>query len=93
MEVYFRVFINYEQSDYAKLLLIARFTYNNTKNINITYIFFELNYGYHLYIFCKKNINFYSKSISINRLLTKLQELITIYRENIYCFQEFQKQA
>lgn len=40
---------------------------------------FEFNYGYYPYIFYKKNINFYSNAKSINELLKKPQELMTIY--------------
>lgn len=51
MKAYFRDFINYKQNNWAKLLPIAEFTYNNAQNISIGCIFFELNYGYHSYIF------------------------------------------
>ena len=32
MEAYLRAFFNYKQNDWAKLLLMAEFTYNNAKN-------------------------------------------------------------
>ena len=52
MEAYLRVFVNFEQNDWARLLLIAEFAYNNTtynnaKNATTSYNSFELNYGYH----------------------------------------------
>lgn len=33
---------------------IAKIAYNNTKITNISYIFFQLNFGYYLYAFFKK---------------------------------------
>ena len=47
MEAYFRVFINFKQNDWAKLLPIAEFAYKNAKNTSIGHILFELNCGYH----------------------------------------------
>ena len=47
MEVYLRAFINFKQNDWARLLLIAEFAYNNTKNASTGYMPFELNYGYY----------------------------------------------
>ena len=34
---------------------MAKFTYNNTKHINISYILFKLNYKYYFYIVLKEN--------------------------------------
>ena len=42
MKVYFQSFANFEQNNWAQLLLIAEFTYNNAKNINSNHTFFEL---------------------------------------------------
>ncbi len=47
MEAYLRAFVNYKQDDWAKLLLIAEFAYNNTKNASTGHTSFELNYGFH----------------------------------------------
>ena len=47
MEVYLQVFVNFEQNNWAKLLLMAEFVYNNVKNISTGYTPFKLNYGYH----------------------------------------------
>ena len=41
---------------------MAEFAYKNAKNTNTTHIFFELNYGYHGYVFYKKNINLHFMS-------------------------------
>lgn len=51
IEAYLRIFINFNQNNKAKLLLIAKFTNNNSKNANISYTPFKLNCGYHFCIF------------------------------------------
>ena len=63
---------------------MAKFAYNNIKNSSTGHTFFKLNYGYYFYISYKKNINFHSKSKSVNKLLIKLQELMIIYKKNLY---------
>ena len=35
---------------------MAKFAYNNAKNINIDYMFFELSCKYYFYIFYKKKL-------------------------------------
>ncbi len=47
MEAYLRVFINFEQDDWARLLPMTEFAYNNAKNASTSHTPFELNYGYH----------------------------------------------
>ena len=47
MKAYFLAFVNFKQNDWAWLLLIAEFAYNNVKNANIGHMLFELNYWYH----------------------------------------------
>lgn len=44
MEAYLCVFVNYKLNDWAWLLLMAEFAYNNTKNASMGYTLFELNY-------------------------------------------------
>ena len=46
IETYLRAFINFKQNDWARLLLMAKFVYNNVKNASISLTPFELNYGY-----------------------------------------------
>ena len=48
---------------------MAKFVYNNAKNINFSYTLFELNCSYHSWIFYKKNIDLYSKSKLVDELL------------------------
>ena len=61
---------------------MAKFTYNNTKNANISHIPFELNCGYYPYVFYKKILNLHSKSRIVEKLSFELQELMTIYQQN-----------
>ena len=46
MEAYLRAFVNFKQNNWAKLLPMAEFAYNNTQNASIGHTPFELNYGY-----------------------------------------------
>ena len=47
MEAYLRAFVNFEQNNWAKLLSMAEFAYNNAKNASTGHTPFELNCGYH----------------------------------------------
>ncbi len=47
MEAYLQAFINFEQVDWAKLLPMAKFAYNNAKNASTGHIPFELNCNFH----------------------------------------------
>ena len=89
IKVYLRAFVNFEQNDWARLLPMAEFAYNNAKNASTGHIPFELNCGYHFRVSYKEDINPYSKSKSANKLLAELQELITVCRKNLYHAQEF----
>ena len=79
MKAYLWAFINLKQNNWAQLLPMAKFTYNNTKNANTGYTPFELNYGYHSCIFYKKDLNLHSKSRTAEKLSSELQKLMTIY--------------
>ena len=72
---------------------MAKFAYNNAKNASTRYMPFKLNCGYHPKFFFKENTNLCSKSKSADKLLAKLQKLMTVCRENIHHAQELQKQA
>ena len=43
MEAYLQVFVNFKQNDWAKLLPMADFAYNNAKNASTGFMPFELN--------------------------------------------------
>ena len=47
MEAYVRAFVNFEQNDWARLLPMAEFAYNNAKNASTGHTPFELNCGFH----------------------------------------------
>ncbi len=48
IEAYFKVFVNWEQNNWAKLLPMAKFAYNNAKNASTSYTPFEFNCGFDL---------------------------------------------
>ncbi len=83
MEAYLRAFVNYEQNDWARLLPIAEFAYNNAKNAITGHTLFELNYGYHIRASYKKDVDPRSWWKLADKLVTKLRELIIVYRENL----------
>lgn len=47
MKAYLQVFINFKQNDWARLLSMAKFPYNNTNIANTYYIPFKFNCGYY----------------------------------------------
>ena len=93
MEVYLRAFVNFKQNDWARLLPMAEFVYNNAKNASISHMPFELNCGYHTRILYKEEVDFRSKSKSADELSAELRELIIVCRENLHHVQELQKRA
>ena len=93
MEAYLRAFVNFKLNDWARLLLMAEFAYNNAKNASTGHTPFELNCGYHPRVSYEDYINPCSKSKSADELSAKLWELMTVCQENLHHAQEFQKQA
>ena len=93
MEAYLRALVNFEQNIWARLLPIAEFAYNNAKNTRTGYILFDLNCGYHPCVSFEKNTNPRSQLKLADELSAKLQDLMTVCRENLYHAQERQKQA
>ncbi len=83
MEAYLRVFVNWEQDDWARLLPIAEFAYNNAKNVSTGHILFELNSGYHSRVFFEEDIDPYLRSRSINKLAEELRKLIQVCCQNL----------
>ena len=53
-KAYLQVFVNFEQNNLTRFLLIVEFAYNNTKNASTSYPPFELNCSYYLCVFLKK---------------------------------------
>ena len=93
MEAYFWVFVNFEQNDWAWLLPMVEFVYNNAKNASTGHTSFKLNYGYYSCISFKKDTNLHSKSKSVDKLSAELRKLIIVCQKNLHHFQELQKQA
>ena len=83
MEAYLQGFVNYEQNDWAKLLPIAEFAYNNAKNTSIGYTLFKLNCGFYSRISYEEDIDPRSKSKTAEKLATELQTLISVYKKNL----------
>ena len=84
MEAYLQVFLNFEQNDWAKLLPMTEFAYNNAKNLSTCHTPFELNCGYYPCISFEKNTNPRSQSKSVDELSVELQDLMTVCRENLH---------
>lgn len=93
MEMYFQDFINFKQNIWARLILMAKFTYNNAKNVSISYTFFELNCNYYFQISYKNDVEFHSKLKLADKLSAKLRKPIIFCCKNLYYGQELQKQA
>ena len=47
MEAYLWAFVNFKQNNWARLLPMAKFAYNNAKNASIGHISFKLNCDYY----------------------------------------------
>lgn len=75
MEVYLRIFINWEQNKYARLVPMAEFTYNNAKNTSTSHTPIKPNYDYHLKMLSQDNTNSRSRSCSADKLAKELREL------------------
>ena len=93
MQAYLRAFVNFKQDDWARLLLMAKFAYNNAKNASTGHTPFELNCGYHPWMSYEDDVDPRSKSKSADKLSAKLKELMIVCRENLYHAQELQKQV
>ncbi len=90
MEAYLQVFVNYKQDDWARLLPMAEFAYNNAKNASIGHIFFELNYGFYPRASYEEDVNPRSQSNAANELATELRDLMTMCRGNLQLAQKLQ---
>ncbi len=83
IEVYLRPFVNWEQDDWARLLPMAEFAYNNAKNTSTGYTPFKLNCGYHPRVSFKEDVDPYSRSRSTNKLAEELRELMEVCCQNL----------
>ena len=93
IEAYLWAFVNFEQNDWARLLSMAKFAYNNARNASTGHTPFELNYGYHPRMSYKEEVNPRSKSKLADKLFAELRELMIVCQKNLYHAQELQKRA
>ena len=93
MDAYLQAFVNFNQNDWARFLPIVKFGYNNAKNASTGHISFKLNCGYHPCVSFEEDTNPCSQSKTADKLLAKLQKLMTLYRENLHHSQELQTQT
>ena len=84
MQAYLQAFVNFEQNNWARLLPIAEFAYNNAKNTSTSHTPFELNCGYHPRMSYKDDVDPRSKSKLANKLLVELRELMIVCQENLH---------
>ena len=76
MEAYLRAFVNFEQNDWARLLPMAEFAYNNAKNASTGHTPFELNCGFHPRMSYEEDVDPRSQSKLADELSAELRELI-----------------
>ena len=93
MEAYLRAFVNFEQNDWARLLPMAEFAYNNAKNANTGHTSFERNCGYHLCVSYKEDRDLRSKLKTAKELSFDLQNLMAVCQQNFHYAQKLQKQT
>ena len=84
MEAYLQAFVNFEQNDWAWLLPMAEFAYNNAKNASTSHTPFELNCGYHPQVFYKEDLDSRSKSKTAEELSSELRNLMAICQQNLH---------
>ncbi len=83
MEAYLRAFVNWKQDNWARLLPMVEFAYNNAKNASTSHNSFELNCGYHPRVFFEEDVDSRSRSRSANKLAEELRELIEVCYQNL----------
>ena len=93
IEAYLRAFINWEQNDWARLLPIAKFAYNNTKNASTGHTPFELNCGFHLPVSFENDVNSCFRFRFANKPAKELKELMDICQQNLLYTQKLQKKT
>ena len=93
MEAYFWTFVNFEQNNWAWLLPIAEFAYNNAKNTSTGYMPFELNCGYYPRVSYKEDLDPRSQSKTAEGLFSELRNLMAACQQNLHHGQKLQKQA
>ena len=72
---------------------MAKFVYNNAKNLSTSYTLFKLNYSYYSWMSYEEEVNPCSKFKSAEKLLAELRKLMIVYWKNLYYTQELEKRA
>ena len=94
IKAYLQAFVNFEQNDWARLLPMAEFAYNNGKNASTGHTpSFELNCGYHFQMLYEEDVEPHFQFKSADKLSAELRELMIVCQENLYHAQELQKRA
>ena len=90
MEADLRAFVNYKQNDWARLLPMAEYAYNNAQNTSTGYTPFELNCGFYPRVSYEEDIDPRSRSKTADQLPIELPTLMSVCRENLQHAQELQ---
>ena len=83
MKQYFKVFVNFQQNDWVKLLSMIEFVYNNNKHTFTQMFSFETMQRYTSRMFFEKFANFKAKSKSAKKHVEKLIALMKILKINL----------
>ena len=83
MKQYFRFYINFEQSNWVKLLSMIKFVYNNVINASTNMTLFETNQDYHSRMFFENNQDKRIKSMFAKNNAKHLQNLLNVLKVNL----------
>src|SRR5258708_3773219 len=86
LEQYLRVYTNYQQDNWATLLPMAKFTYNNTMNATTGESPFFANKGYHLEFTADPQVE--TSSAKVQAFVADLERIQAELKENIAQAQE-----
>src|SRR5260221_8170913 len=81
LEQYLQVYMNYQQDDWATLLLMAEFAYNNTTNTTTGVSPFFTNKGYHLEFPSDPQVE--TSSAKVQAFMADLERIQVELKENI----------
>ena len=90
MKQFLRVFVNFEQNDWIKLLLMVEFAYNNSKHAFTDISPFEIMLGYSLRMFFEKTWDKKVKFKSAKEHAEHLIELLRVLKDNLLVAQQQQ---
>lgn len=76
IKTYLRIFVNWEQNNWARLLLIAEFAYNNAKNGSTSYTSYEHNCDHYSHVSFEDKVN--SLNISLRQQIVRTAEGIDV---------------